>query len=214
MKWIGIWLLIFALFSCNGTGKSGNPISLPYFNDADFTPIWVQKSDPLYKRMHSIPGFSFVDQNNRGLSDKMVSGKIWVSNFFFTGCGDICPKMTENLKKVSEAFLKDSNMVIISHSVNPLVDKPITLKRYAIQKNITDPKWHFVTGNRNEIYTLARRGYFADTVNPTRINSQFLHTENIILVDKHRHIRGVYNGTLAIEVENLISQIKRLEQED
>jgi protein SCO1/2 len=203
-------LLIVLLFSC----KNKSIIKLPYFNQPDFTPVWLNKKDAAYKTLHTIPSFSFTDQHGKVISRKTTDGKIYIANFFFTRCENICPRMMGNLKKAAEAFAKDTNVVIISHSVTPLYDSPLILNKYAAEKNITNPNWHLVTGNRDEIYHIARQGYFADNVSGSSINSQFLHTENLILVDKNRHIRGVYNGTLEFEVANLIRHIKLLEEED
>lgn len=118
------------------------------------------------------------------------------------------------MKTLSNAFAGDDDVLFISHSVTPYDDNVDVLKRYATIKHISNPNWHLVTGDKQQIYRIARSGYFADAVTSSAITTQFLHTENFILVDKHRHIRGVYNGTIELEVENLVKHIKILEQED
>jgi protein SCO1/2 len=205
-----ILILLFFITGC----KNKEHLALPYFNTSDFTPLWLNKTDPGYKKLHTIPPFSFVDQNGRTITDKTTAGKIYVANFFFTRCENICPRMMDNMKKAANAFAADSSVLIISHSVTPFYDNAAVLKKYAEDKNITNPNWHLVTGDKNNIYKLAREGYFADTVTSSGITSQFLHTENFILVDKNRHIRGVYNGTIELEVDNLIRHIKMLKEED
>jgi len=208
--------LFFILFVATITfGCKKKPtIGLPYFNDADFTPIWLNKTDPGFKNLHTIPPFSFTDQHGKNITEKATAGKIYVVNFFFTRCENICPRMMDNMKIAVKAFAADSNVVFISHSVTPLYDNVSVLKKYASDKNITSPNWHLVTGDRDQIYTLARMGYFADTAPKTVSNTQFLHTENFILIDKNRHIRGVYNGTIELEVANLVRHIKMLKEED
>jgi len=204
------FLILFLLESCSGTIQS----KIPYFNDADFTPIWLSPGDAGFNQLHILPSFSLIDQNEHIINDKAIEGKIVLANFFFTRCGNICPIMMDNMKKAAWVFKHDNNVVILSHSVSPLTDRPSVLLKYAQEKNILQSNWHLLTGNRDSIYTLARKGYFADNVTNAGINSQFLHTENFILVDKHKHIRGVYNGTLELEVRNMIRQVKILEKED
>jgi protein SCO1 len=208
--WLFTVLVATAIFGC----KRKPATALPYFNDADFTPVWLGKDEPAYKKLHTIPPFAIIDQNNLVVSEKTTKGKICVVNFFFTRCENICPRMMNNMKKAANAFANDKDVLIISHSVTPVYDNVNVLKKYAADKNINTPNWHLVTGDKDQIYSLAREGYFADKVTGSAINSQFLHTENFILVDKERHIRGVYNGTIELEVDNLIRHIKILQQED
>jgi protein SCO1/2 len=198
-------------------GCSQNPEKeqeLPYFNTPDFTPTWPDKNTEAYQKMHTIPAFSFTDQNGKNISDKTVSGKIYVADFFFTRCGSICPKMMDNMSVVAKTFMHNDTVMILSHSVTPELDNVQVLKAYAEHKNIANPNWHLLTGDKGQIYNIARRGYFADdAVGFNKDVSQFLHTENFILVDKHGRIRGVYNGTIMFEIENLIRHIKILERE-
>lgn len=209
---IFIFLILFPAFweGCSSKVSSG----LPYFNDPDFTPIWIKVQDPNFKNIHTLPKFSLIDQNRKGVNEKTIEGKIVLANFFFTRCGNICPIMMDNMKKAGKVFEMDTNIIIISHSVTPVMDNPEVLYKYAKNKGIHQSNWHLVTGNRDSIYFLARKGYFADNVTGAEINNQFLHTENFILVDKQKHIRGVYNGTLELEVNNMIRQAKLLEKEE
>ena len=144
-----------------------------------------------------------------------MDGKIYVANFIFTRCGSICPKMTANMGILQNKFKEDKDVIFLSHSVTPEMDSVPALRRYANQKGIISGKWHFMTGNKEEIYRLAKQQYFAgDTIGYYQSGNEFLHTENFILVDKHRRIRGVYNGTLPIEMDRLIDDIGNLKQED
>jgi len=205
--------IVVILSSCSHPGKK-QTFELPYFNTPDFTPAWPAKNTGEYEKMHTIPAFNFTDQFGKTISNKTVSGKIYVADFFFTRCGSICPKMTDNMSVVAKTFMHNDTVMILSHSVTPELDNVNVLKAYARHKNITNPNWHLLTGDKNQIYTIARRGYFADdAIGYNKDVSEFLHTENFILVDKHGRIRGVYNGTIMFEVENLIRHIKILEQE-
>lgn len=189
-------------------------VKLPYFNTPDFTPTWVEAGTAEYQNLHTIPAFSFTDQNGQNITDMTVDDKICVVDFFFTRCQNICPKMTGNMGKVANAFLHDGNVMMLSHSVTPELDNMTVLKEYASAKNIKNPNWHLLTGDKKQIYDIARKGYFADNaIGYNKGFNEFLHTENFILVDKHRHIRGVYNGTIDFEIDNLVRHIKLLEQE-
>ena len=187
---------------------------LPYYVGADFTPQWIPKGRGVPDTLHAIPAFSFTDQNGNTITEKTVAGKIFVADFFFTSCPGICPKLTRNLKQVQDAFMNDPDVVLLSHSVTPDKDRPDVLKRYAAANAVNDAKWHLLTGNKDSIYTLARHSYFADEdLGMQRNSNEFLHTENMLLIDRHRHIRGVYKGTSPAEMNNLIADIKLLKAE-
>ena len=190
-------------------------LPLPFINQPDFTPEWISPSDSNYSTIHQIPNFSFTNQDNQTVTEKTVDGKIYVANFIFTRCGSICPKMTANMGILQKKFKEDKDVIFLSHSVTPEMDSVAALRRYANQKGIISGKWHLLTGNKDEIYRLAKQQYFAgDSLGYYQTGNEFLHTENFILVDKHRRIRGVYNGTLPIEMDRLIDDIGNLKQED
>ena len=190
-------------------------LPLPFINQPDFTPEWISPSDSNYSTIHQIPNFSFTNQDNQTVTEKTVDGKIYVANFIFTRCGSICPKMTANMGILQKKFKEDKDVIFLSHSVTPEMDSVAALRRYANQKGIISGKWHLLTGNKDEIYRLAKQQYFAgDSLGYYQTCNEFLHTENFILVDKHRRIRGVYNGTLPIEMDRLIDDIGNLKQED
>jgi protein SCO1/2 len=206
-------LLTTLLLSCKQRGKETLP--LPFINKPDFTPEWIEASSPEYKNIHSIPSFSFTNQNGETITEKTVDGKIYVADFIFTKCGSICPKMMSNMSKVQEAFKNDAGILLLSHSVTPDMDSVPVLKNYAEAKGVISGKWHLLTGNKEEIYSLARKQYYAgDTIGFYQNANEFLHTENVLLIDKHRRIRGVYNGTLPLEMERLIEDIGELKKED
>jgi protein SCO1 len=210
MKRFSAILICVVIISC----QQKNSNKLPYFNTPDFTPLWLNNASAIAS-IHTIPSFAFTDQNSKTITNKDVSGKIYVTDFFFTRCTSICPKMTTNMSKVSSAFANDNDVIILSHSVTPQSDSVSVLKNYALQKNIINENWHLLTGTKQDIYKIARQGYFADeSLGYNKDTSEFLHTENFILVDKHGRIRGVYNGTIELEVDQLIEHIRLLKEED
>lgn len=205
-------LFLLALASCKN--KPGE-LPLPFINKPDFTPEWISQSDKAYSAIHQIPSFSFTNQDGETVTDKTVDGKIYVADFIFTRCGSICPRMTTNMGVLQEKYKNDAGVLFLSHSVTPEMDSVPVLKKYAVAKGILSGKWHLLTGDKNQIYELAKKQYFAgDTIGYYQTGNEFLHTENFILVDKHRRIRGVYNGTLLLEMERLMDDIGTLKKED
>jgi protein SCO1/2 len=165
--------------------------------------------------IHTIAPFSFINQNGKTITNKNVEGRIYVANFFFTNCTSICPKMMNNLKKVQQAFSNNKDVLILSHSVLPETDSISRLAAYANKFGISSRQWWLLTGNKDQIYKLARKSYFADEeIGYNKNSTEFLHTENCILVDKKERIRGVYNGTLELEMNKLIEHIKILQLEE
>jgi protein SCO1/2 len=196
------------LFSCSDEHH------LPYYNTPDFSPQFISQKLASKEIKHQIKDFSFTDQNNKTISQREVEGKIHVANFFFTNCGLICPKMTNNLKLVQKEFANDAHVAILSFSVTPWIDDVAKLNDYANLNEITSPYWHLLTGNKSSIYQLARQSYFAEEeLGFTKDSTEFLHTEHFLLVDKTKRIRGIYNGTLELDVRQLIDDIKILKKE-
>ncbi len=208
-----MWALIMINLACANEVKNQETISLPFFNQADFTPEWIDRSSLQYDSIHRIAPFSLTNQNGQTVTNKSVNGKIFVANFFFTICPGICPRMTENLKTVQTEFINDPTVKILSHTVMPWVDSVAQLKEYEITRDINGDQWHLLTGSKEELYELARGSYFADEgfgKNVT-VADDFLHTENLVLVDSKQRLRGVYNGTISLEVKRLIEDIKTLQ---
>ena len=205
-------VLLIIMVGCKTTPA---PLSLPFINKPDFTPEWINKTDAGYHSIHTIPAFSFTNQNGETVSEKTVANKIYVADFFFTRCGSICPKMTSNMGILQDKYKDDKEVLLLSHSVMPEMDSVPVLKRYAENKRILNGKWHLLTGDKKEIYALAKQQYYAgDTIGYYQTGNEFLHTENFILIDKKRRIRGVYNGTLPLEMERMIDDITTLKKED
>ena len=202
---------ISLLFSCSI--KKGTAL-LPYYNKPDFTPEFLSKQEVQQRITHTVSDFTMTDQHGKTITEKDVEGKIHVANFIFTSCGSICPVMISHMKLVQDTYKNNNNVVILSYTVTPWIDSVAKLKKYAQANEITSPNWHLLTGNKNDIYTLARKSYFAEEdLGFTKDSSDFLHTEHILLVDKSKRIRGIYNGTLQLEIEQMIKDIGTLLKE-
>ena len=189
---------------------------LPYYNTPEFTPIFLTGSASVEKTItHSIGKFKLKNQDGNAFSEQDVKGKIHVANFFFTGCGSICPGMMSKLSKLNNECAKDPGIVFLSFSVTPWRDSVSRLREYAKTNNIVAPNWYLLTGSKADIYTLARRSYFAEeALGFTKDSTDFLHTEHVLLVDKTGRIRGIYNGTLDLDMEQLGKDIKLLKVEN
>ena len=211
---IPVMMMLIFMAGCKTTAKPGE-LPLPFINKPDFTPEWIKKDDNAYKSIHQVPAFSFTNQNGETITEKTVEGKIYVADFIFTRCASICPKMTADMGILQEKFKHDDDVLFLSHSVTPQMDSVSVLKKYAEAKGVISGKWHLLTGNVDDIYRLAKKEYYAgDTVGYYQTGNEFLHTENFILLDKHRRIRGIYNGTLPLEMERLIDDIVTLKKEE
>jgi len=188
--------------------------SLPYYNSPDFTPLWLTDKKQV-DSLHTVSPFNVIDQEGIQVTNKTFGGKIYVANFFFTSCPGLCPKMTKNLKILADTFKNDPRLNLISFSVTPEIDSVPKLKAYANRYGIRSAQWHFVTGSKAEIYKLARKSYFAEKEPGfNRDSTEFLHTEHFVLVDKNGHLRGIYNGTVRLEVDRLAEDIRELLKEN
>ncbi|CAL2108575.1 protein SCO1 [Tenacibaculum sp. 190524A02b] len=212
-NFIFLSMLIFGV-SCKKGKTIVSEDSLPFFNSALFTPEWIKEDDPKYQSIHTIPDFELTNQDGKKVTNKNYEGKIYVADFFFVSCPGICPILEKNMSRLQDEFKTDKEVLMLSHTVMPVKDSVPALKEYASKNNIDSKKWNLVTGDKKQIYNLARKGYFADEdFVKTKDEEAFIHTENFVLVDKKRRIRGVYNGTLAIDIERLIRHIKMLKLE-
>jgi protein SCO1/2 len=206
MKKITFIFTLIIFLSC----KEKNQV-LPYYDTPNFTPKWDIKNKTLF---HTIRPFNLISQENRIFTEKDIDGKICVADFFFTTCPGICPKMTKSMSNIQKEFINDDEVLLLSHSVTPEKDSVSVLKKYALEKNVNFKRWKLLTGNKNEIYDLGRKYYFVEEDEGIKKgNDVFLHTENFILIDKQRHIRGIYNGLDPNSINNLINDIKILKLE-
>ena len=160
---------------------------------------------------HSVGGFSLLSADSVLITDKITDGKIYVADFFFSTCKTICPKMSEQLKRVQEEYKNDSSVIILSYSVDPNFDVPSVLKAYSNVYNAIPGKWYFLTGDKKVIYDLARNNYFISAAEGKGGEDDFIHSEQLVLVDKQKHIRGFYDGTDYRDVRRLMDEIRVLE---
>lgn len=187
--------------------------TLPIYNPADVNPELVDSTVQYKSKYHTIADFSFVNQNGDTITQKNYEGKIYVADFFFTTCGSICPKMSTNLVEVQKAVLNNSKVMLLSHTVFPEVDSVSVLKAYAIKYGVVDSKWNLVTGDKKEIYTMARKSYLAVKLGRPDQIYDMVHTENFVLVDQKRRVRGFYDGTNKEDIKRLLEDIDFLSQE-
>lgn len=186
--------------------------ALPYYNTPDFEPQFFESTQVASTKItHQLKPFSFLDQYGQPISDTLLRGKVHVANFFFSRCTNICPNMIKQMQLIESEFGQNPEVEMLSFSVTPWLDSVSVLKKYADKNNIKSKQWHLLTGDKNAIYTLARKSYFAEeNLGFTKDNGQFLHTEHVVLVDKTLRIRGIYNGSLGLEMEQLAKDIKLL----
>ena len=186
---------------------------LPVYQPAMVNFELVDSTIQHHKKFHRIADFSLTNQNGKTVTQKDFKGKIYVADFFFTTCPNICIAMTDNLLKVQEKIKNNPNVMLLSHSVTPKIDSVSQLKKYAIEKGVIDKKWNLVTGDKKEIYELARKSYLAVKEDGDGGPFDMIHTENFILVDPDRRIRGFYDGTDLEEIQRLLEELEILTQE-
>ncbi len=189
------------------------PVPLKIYSPKDLNPDLVDEDQRDVYKNHRIRDFELVNQFGDTVNNRFLEGKIYVADFFFTTCPAICPVMSNELERVQDAFDDDKQIHIVSHSVQPEYDSPEVLKEYAALHQANPNQWTFLTGDKAEIYSLARKSYFAVTTDGDGGINDFIHTENFILVDTKKRIRGFYDGTSSQDVDRLIKDIKILKDE-
>ena len=183
---------------------------LPIYQPSMVNPELVDSTLVYVKKYHTIGDFELVNQNGDTITHKTYSDKIYIADFFFTTCPTICPVMTANMADIQDVIKTDPEVMLLSHSVTPDIDSVPQLKRYALEKGVIDSKWNLVTGSKKEIYELARKSYLAVLTDGDGGPYDMIHTENFILVDKERRIRGFYDGTSKDEIDQLLLDLEVL----
>tara|TARA_B110000967_G_scaffold62888_1_gene64733 strand:+ start:70133 stop:70804 length:672 start_codon:yes stop_codon:yes gene_type:complete len=210
-------LLVMFLFSVLGIYTFYRLLTpeerLPVFSPVDVNPRLVDASLHHVKKNHKISDFELVNQNGATVTQATFDNKIYVADFFFTRCGTICPLMTTHMYALQNAFLNDEEVLLLSHSVTPVLDSVPVLKRYAENKGVLAAKWHLVTGPKKQIYDLARKSYFAVLDEGDGGEQDFIHTEQFVLVDQKKRIRGYYDGTDPKEIQRILTDIALLKKE-
>jgi len=210
-------LVFFAVFSA---------VSLPVFyhllkvenrlkvyNPIDVNPRLVDESLLHVQKNHTIADFELINQNGKIITNKDYQDKIYIADFFFTRCQTICLAMAFNMSELQEFYKNDTDIMFLSHSVTPVIDSVSVLKEYALKKGVLDGKWNVTTGPKKHIYNLARKSYFAVLDEGNGDENDFIHTEQFVLVDKQRRIRGYYDGTDTKEMQKLKEDIVLLKEE-
>lgn len=206
---VGVSLVILALFYNALTPEERLPIYQPAMVNYEL----VDSSLQHVKKYHKIAPFSLTNQNGATITQKAYKNKIYVADFFFTTCPTICPKMTANMGLLQEALKENDQVGLLSFSVTPQIDSVAQLKKYALEKGVIDSKWNLLTGDKKQIYELARKSYLAVKNDGDGGPHDMIHTENFVLVDPEKRIRGFYDGTDTVAMETLLSDIELLQQE-
>ncbi len=186
---------------------------LPIYQPSMVSTELVDSTIQYQKKYHKIADFSLINQNGKIITQDNYKDKIYVADFFFTTCQTICPIMTTNMAEIQKEIINDDDIMLLSHSVTPQIDDVPQLKKYALEKGVNDKKWNLVTGDKKHIYELARKSYLAVKSFGNGDEFDMIHTENFMLIDKKRQIRGFYDGTNPKDIERLLDDIKILKQE-
>jgi protein SCO1/2 len=186
---------------------------LKIYNPADVNPRLVDFSMKHITKDHTIADFELTNQNGEKITNKNYKDKIYVADFFFTRCQTICIAMAYNMSELQNLYKKDTEIMFLSHSVTPEIDSVTVLKEYADRKGVIDGKWNITTGAKTHIYELARKSYFAVLDEGNGDENDFIHTEQFVLVDKEKRIRGYYDGTEKEDMEKLKKDILLLKEE-
>tara|TARA_R110002050_G_scaffold94765_1_gene197047 strand:- start:25855 stop:26529 length:675 start_codon:yes stop_codon:yes gene_type:complete len=209
--------IIFAIISIIIVALIYNTLNvyqpLPIYQPTMVSTELVDSTIQYKKKYHKIADFSLTNQNGKTITQNDYKNKIYVADFFFTTCQSICPIMTDHMVDVQKEILSDDEVMLLSHSVTPKIDSVAQLKRYAIKKGVNDAKWNLVTGDKKQIYELARKSYLAVKTIGDGGSFDMIHTENFMLIDKKRQIRGFYDGTNTEDIDKLLEDIKILKKE-
>jgi protein SCO1/2 len=212
-KFFGIVLLVLSAVIITIMYQALDPKDvLPVYQPNRVNAELVDSTVQHVKKYHTIANFRLKNQNGEVVTQQDYEDKIYVADFFFTTCQTICPIMTDHMVVIQKELQNDNEVLLLSHSVTPEIDSVAQLKQYALEKGVDDSKWNLVTGDKKEIYDLARKSYLAAKDIPYS-EYDLIHTENFILVDKKKRIRGFYDGTNPDDIQKLLEDIKVLKAE-
>ncbi|MDO1513148.1 SCO family protein [Maribacter confluentis] len=203
---IGVSGVIIYLFYNALTPKELLPVYTPAMVNAELVPQEIQH----VRKYHTISNFSLTNQNGQTITQENYEDKIYIADFFFTTCPTICPIMTKNMALIQQRLGNDNEVLLLSHTVTPEIDSVAQLKKYAIEKGVDDSRWNLVTGDKKQIYELARKSYLAVKTDGDGGPFDMIHTENFILVDKEKRIRGFYDGTNTDDIDQLMTDLEIL----
>jgi protein SCO1/2 len=212
-KFFGIVLLVLSAIIITIMYQALDPKKvLPVYQPDDVTAELVDSTIQYVRKYHTIADFSLTNQNGKTITQEDYKDKIYIADFFFTTCQTICPVMTDHMVEIQNKLKDDQEVLLLSHSVTPEIDSVAQLKKYAIEKGVDDAKWNLVTGEKKQIYELARKSYLAAKDVPYS-EYDLIHTENFVLIDKKRRIRGFYDGTNPEDISKLLDDIQVLKNE-
>ena len=200
---LGNFICLFILISCSEKKE------LPYLGPKTIQTV-AGKSDTIY---HKIPAFQFLNQDSVWVNERTFNNQIYVADFFFTSCPTICPKMKTQMLRLYERYQKNTSVGLVSYSIDPDFDRPYRLKTYAQKLQIKAPKWNLLTGDKNAIYQLGEKSYMVTAQEDKNEAGGFVHSGAFILVDKNKHVRGIYDGTKSEEVDHLMEDMETLLKE-
>ena len=202
--WLFASLAIFVI-NCNSTDSK-----LPILGNREAVTKTVAGKSVTDTVYQTVPDFKFVSQYSDTITAKTLDGKIYVADFFFTSCPTICPKMKVQLKRVYEKFKNNPDVMLLSHTIDPAHDSVAVLKEFAKNLGVTGRQWLFVTGDRDKIYDIAQNSYMVTAQTDSSAPGGVVHSGAFILVDKDKHIRGIYDGTTEAGVDKLMTDMNRL----
>ena len=213
LKRYGLLIIFFIVFSVVAISSfnyvQSQEKKLPIYSPSMVSDELVEEDLRYVKKYHRISDFSLLNQNGNNVTHDNYKNKIYVADFFFTTCPDICPIMTGNMLYLQEN-LKDTSVMLASFSVTPKIDTVEILKEYSTLKGVDDSKWNLMTGDKKQIYDLARKSYLVAKAIPDGKNHGMIHTENFVLVDRDKRIRGYYDGTNIEDMDKLLDDIQIL----
>lgn len=208
-----IFLVFGLLIFCTSCTNNRTHSPLPVLGETEIIEKLIDGKTKYDTIPHTIPDFAFVNQDSQWVTPESFENKIYVADFFFTSCPTICPKMKAQLLRIYEIFHTNPEVSLLSHSIDPRHDTVAVLKKYAERLGVKAPAWHFVTGHKTDIYAIARE-YMATAEEDERAPGGFIHSGSFLLIDKHKRIRGNYDGTDAKKVDELIQDMKILLDEE
>jgi protein SCO1/2 len=205
---LNVMIVLIAFVSLLSCGGSDN--KLPILGERDWVKKTVDGKEVVDTIYNTIPPFSFVNQQGDTVSEKIVEGKIYVTDFFFTTCPTICPVMKRQMIKVFQQFKGNPDVMILSHTIDPEHDTPQVLNTFAKDLGIEGTQWQFLTGSKDKIYKIGQENYMSTAKEDKTAEGGYIHSGAFILVDKEKHVRGMYDGTTEEGTQKLIADMRRL----
>ena len=208
---IGVLILVFVIGSISAYKILQPKRKLPIYNPSDLNPSLVDDDLERVGRGHRVGNFDLIDQWGNSVDSSLLLNKIYIADFFFTTCPAICIDMGQNFQLIQEVYKEEERFNLVSHTVMPETDSVEVMHAYGERMGAIKGKWHLLTGEKQELYRMARREYFAVMEQGTSFDDHdFIHTENVILVDENKRIRGFYDGTSDLDIDRLIDDIQIL----